>query len=116
MPTPTLFWKSTCTTCRDARKFLNDANIAFDEHNYTKQPLTVQVVQAIVTAAGGVAAVLNTRHEIAKANDWKVKPPGTVAFAQAVVAEPNLMRRPILLHGKTAIVGFDKDQYAALGG
>lgn len=114
MSSLTLFWKSTCTTCRDARKFLTDANVTFAEHNYSKQALTVQTVNTIVKAAGGVAAVLNTRHEIAKSNDWKSNPPNVAEYANAVVAEPNLLRRPILLNGSTAIVGFDKAQYAAL--
>jgi arsenate reductase-like glutaredoxin family protein len=35
-------------------------------------------------------------------------------FAKAVVKEVNLLRRPILLVGKRAIVGFDEAAYAKL--
>jgi arsenate reductase-like glutaredoxin family protein len=68
-----------------------------------------------VKAAGGVANVLNTRHAVAKEKGWKESPPSLDEFAGLVAKEPNLIRRPILLDGKKAIVGFDEKAYAALG-
>jgi arsenate reductase-like glutaredoxin family protein len=35
-------------------------------------------------------------------------------FAQAVAADVNLLRRPILIIGDRVIVGFDKPAYAKL--
>ncbi len=55
-----------------------------------------------------MAAVLNTRHAEAKANGWKDAPPGKAAFVAAVLREPNLLRRPILLHGRTVVIGKDE--------
>ena len=52
--------------------------------------------------------MLNTRHSTAKDKGWKDKPPARATFVEAVLAEPNLLRRPILLQGKTAIVGKDE--------
>jgi arsenate reductase-like glutaredoxin family protein len=107
------YWKSTCSSCRDARKVLNTKGIEADQHD-TKKGITAATVEDIVSAAGGVAAVLNTRHEIAKANGWGEKPPTAKVFAAAVVKEVNLLRRPILIDGKKIIIGFDKDAYAKL--
>ncbi len=59
--------------------------------------------------------MVNTRHEVAKAKNWKEKPPGLDEFAKAVAKEPNLIRRPILIEGKKAIVGFDEEAYSAVG-
>ena len=69
---------------------------------------------AIVRAAGGVAPVLNAKHEIAKAKGWKEAPPDAATFARAVAKEPNLIRRPIVVAGKRAIVGFDEEAYGTL--
>ena len=77
------------------------------ERNYAKMPLTGDEVRAIVEIAG-VPAVLNTRHELAKANGWKERPPSADAFVAAVVAEPNLLRRPILVRGRRVVVGKDE--------
>lgn len=119
MAKKTLYWKSTCTRCRDARAALRAGGAEFDDVNYAKRALTVEEVQALVAAAGSVSAVLNTRHAIAKEKEWAKNPPSAGEFAQAVSAEANLIRRPILLleeKGEArAIVGFDREAYAKLG-
>ncbi len=113
-PTKTLYWKSTCTTCRDARKALRAANIPFVDVDYAKVPLDAATVLKLVAAAGSVAAVLNTRHAIAKQHGWKTAPPSAAVFAAAVAQEPNLLRRPLLLTGQTLLIGYDADVYAKL--
>ena len=101
---PTLYWKSTCTTCRDVRAALLARNpVGLTEKNYSRTPLQLDEVRAIVAAAG-VPTLLNATHEIAKARGWKANPPDAETFAQAAAAEPNLLRRPILLVGDRAWV------------
>jgi len=85
-----------------------------DEVNYTKTGLTEAQVLDLVARAGSVAAVLNARHATAKERGWVDKPPSAAAFAKAVAADVNLLRRPILVVGNRVIVGFDKPAYAKL--
>jgi arsenate reductase-like glutaredoxin family protein len=85
------------------------------EIDYARKPLDSATVEDVVAKAGGVAAVLNPRHPTAKEKGWKEKPPSVAEFVKAVGADPNLLRRPILIAGKKVIVGFDKDAYAKLG-
>jgi arsenate reductase-like glutaredoxin family protein len=93
----------------------NVTGLELDEINYAKAGLTDATVRAIVDAAGGVAAVLNTRHATAKDKGWAGKPPSVAEFAKAVVADVNLLRRPIVIHGKQVVVGFDAAAYGKLG-
>lgn len=88
--------------------------VEMDAVDYAKKALDEATVRAIVDAAGGVAAVLNTRHAIAKEKGWVAEPPDVATFARAVAKEPNLIRRPILVVGRRAIVGFDEAAYAKL--
>jgi arsenate reductase-like glutaredoxin family protein len=93
---------------------LRDANVAFDAVDYAKASLDIATITMLVKRAGSVAAVLNTRHEIAKQRGWKESPPATEVFAKAVVEQPNLLRRPMLLvTGKAprVVIGFDGDAY-----
>ena len=101
----TLYWKSTCTTAREVRSVLRARHPDLGDRNYAKDPLTAAEVRAIVVGAGGVVAVINTRHEIAKERGWKENPPDVETFVTAAVAESNLLRRPILLVGGKALVG-----------
>jgi arsenate reductase-like glutaredoxin family protein len=114
----TFYWKSTCTSCRDARAVLDERGVEAEQVNYAKRALDKEQIGAIVAAAGSVAAVLNTRHAIAKDNGWAEKPPAKEAFVKAAAAEPNLIRRPILVRGgKAILIGYDKtnrDRWRAL--
>lgn len=85
------------------------------EIDYARKPLDAAVVEDVVARAGGVAAVLNTRHATVNARGWKDRPPAVAEFVRAVVAEPNLLRRPILIAGKELVIGFDRAAYAKLG-
>ena len=91
------------------------SGLELEEINYAKTGLDAETVKALVAKAGGVKAVLNTRHAIAKENGWADDPPDADTFAKAVVKDVNLLRRPIVVAGKKAIVGFDKAAYAKLG-
>ena len=93
---------------------MREHKVELDEINYAKKGLDEATIRAIVAKAGGVAAVLNARHATAKANDWVAKPPSAAAFAKAAAADPNLLRRPIVIAGDRVIVGFDPKAYAKL--
>jgi arsenate reductase-like glutaredoxin family protein len=93
---------------------LRKHEVEMDEVDYAKKALDEATVRAIVDTAGGVAAVLNARHAIAKEKGWVAKPPEVATFARAVAKEPNLLRRPILIVGRRAIVGLDEAAYAKL--
>lgn len=86
------------------------------ERNYAKEPLTTEEIGAILGAAGSIGAVMNTRHAIAKEKGWKEHPPDAATFTAAVLAEPNLLRRPILLHEGRVVVGTDEGALRALIG
>ena len=88
--------------------------VDMDEIDYAKQALDEPTVRAIVAAAGSVAAVLNVRHATAKAKGWAAKPPDAATFAKAAAAEPNLLKRPILVAGDQVIVGLNETAYKKL--
>jgi arsenate reductase-like glutaredoxin family protein len=93
---------------------LRNGSVEIEEVNYAKTGLTEATVRDIVAKAGSVAAVLNTRHATAKQNGWVESPPSAAVFAKAVVADANLLRRPIVIDGERVIVGFDREAYKSL--
>ena len=78
---------------------MRNHGVEMDEVDYSKTALDEATVRGIVDKAGGVAAVLNTRHALAKEKGWVARPPDVATFARSVSTEPNLLRRPILVVG-----------------
>jgi arsenate reductase-like glutaredoxin family protein len=95
---------------------LRNAGVEFEAVDYAKKPLDEATVRSIIKAAGSVGDVINARHAIAKEKGWAEAPPDADTFAKAVAKDVNLLRRPIVVAGAQAIVGFDKAAYAKLGG
>ena len=94
---------------------MRSGGIELEEVNYAKAGLTEAAVREIIAKAGSVAAVLNTRHAMAKEKGWVASPPSAAVFARAVVGDVNLLRRPIVIDGDRVIVGFDREAYQQLG-
>jgi arsenate reductase-like glutaredoxin family protein len=93
---------------------LRERKLDIQEVDYAKTGLTAATVEDIIAKAGSVAAVLNTRHAIAKEKGWVANPPSAKELAKAVEKDVNLLRRPILIDGSNVIIGFDKPAYAKL--
>jgi len=93
---------------------LRSGSLQYDEINYAKTGLTEATVKAIVDKVGSIAPLLNTRHATVKEKGWADKLPSAAAFAKAVVADPNVLKRPILVLDDKVIIGFDKPAYAKL--
>jgi Spx/MgsR family transcriptional regulator len=104
------FWKSTCTTCRDARSFLRtELGADLDERDYAKIPLSADELKDLF-AGRDPRDYLNPRSPAFKAMRLAGKPL-TPAEALALMAkEPNLIKRPITIAGKQMLAGFDREK------
>ena len=52
---------------------------------------------------------LNTRNEIYRERDMKEHPPSRAEAIKMMAAEPNLIRRPIVIRGKEIHLGWDEE-------
>lgn len=104
-----LYWKSTCSTCRNARKFLREAGAKFYEVDLN-QGLSEKDLDALI---GGrdYKKFLNTRNELYREKKMKQSPPTRAEALTLMAKHPNLIKRPILVKGKNMLLGFDPDEF-----
>jgi arsenate reductase len=57
---------------------------------------------------------LNTRNELYRARNMAEHPPSRAEAVKLMAKEPNLIRRPLLVHGAQIIIGFDEAAYRKL--
>ena len=83
------------------------------ERDYARQPLTAAELDTIF-ASDAVAPFLNTRHATYKERGWASQLPALSELRQAILAEPNLLRRPIARRGSQVVIGFDQERLRQL--
>jgi arsenate reductase-like glutaredoxin family protein len=84
---------------------VGEANLV--ERDYAKKALTVEELETIF-GDDDLAPFLNTRHAVYKERGFAESLPSRKELFALIVVEPNLLRRPIIRHGKKLVIGFDK--------
>jgi arsenate reductase-like glutaredoxin family protein len=52
---------------------------------------------------------LNTRNELYRKRKMGLAPPSRAEAIKLMAAEPNLIRRPVVIRGKEIVLGFDEE-------
>ena len=52
---------------------------------------------------------LNTRNELYRQRKMKENPPSRADALKMMAAEPNLIRRPVVISGKQIVLGYDEE-------
>jgi len=58
---------------------------------------------------------LNPRNELYRERNMKEHPPSRAEALKLMAAEPNLIRRPVVIAGKQIVLGYDEERLKALG-
>lgn len=114
--TLTIFGIPNCDTIKKARGWLDAHGVAFTFHDYKKQGAD----PALLSAWGdrvGWELLLNragtTFRKLPDADKAGLDRDRAIAL---MVAQPSLIRRPVLIAGEAIEVGFRPERYAALFG
>lgn len=59
---------------------------------------------------------LNSRNELYRERGMKEKPPSRAEAIRLMSQHPNLIKRPILIHGKRIALGFDAEKFREVSG
>ncbi len=113
-PTITLYGIKTCDTMQKARKWLDAQGVAYVFHDYKVEAVTRAALEAWVKALGW-EVVLNRAGTTFRALPDAEKENLTAKKAIALMlAQPSMIKRPILDQGGRFTAGFKPDIYAGL--
>lgn len=111
---PTLYGIPNCDTVKKARVWLDQNGVAYAFHDYKKAGIDRATLEDWV-AAHGWETVLNRA-----GTTFRALPPGAKADLDAgkavalMLAQPSMIKRPVLEAGGKLLVGFKPQQYEAL--
>jgi arsenate reductase-like glutaredoxin family protein len=94
---------------------LRELGLTVDERDLGKQPLSAEELDRLI-GPRPVESFLNTRNEEYRARNLRLNPLTRSEALQLMAANPNLIRRPLLLIDNEIVVGFDGPRYRELAG
>ena len=77
-------------------------------------PLSAKELDALI-GERDYKEFLNTRNEQYRSRNMKEKPPSRREALAMMAKEPNLIRRPVVIRGKTIVLGYDEEALNKLG-
>jgi arsenate reductase len=110
MPKPTFYWKPSCTTCRNAREYLEKLKIAVETRDINKTPPSREFLERHINEIQFLESV-STRSPVFKERPL---PRSKTEAVDLMMEQSNLIKRPILINGSDVTFGFDKKAYDKL--
>lgn len=112
---PRVFLYDGCQTCRQAKKWLAAQGLAFQAVDIVSTPPTREELEQALVRGVPLKKLFNTSGQSYRDGRWAEKLP-TLTEADALGAlasDGKLIKRPFVLGGDFALVGFDESAWQA---
>ncbi|WP_110113379.1 transcriptional regulator SpxA [Bacillus sp. CGMCC 1.16541] len=107
----TLYTSPSCTSCRKAKAWLEENNIAYVERNIFSEPLSIDEIKEILRMTeDGTDEIISTRSKTFQKLDVQVDAMPLQDLYELIQQNPGLLRRPIIIDEKRLQVGYNEDE------
>lgn len=101
----TIYHNNHCSKSRQGLQLLEDSGKDISVVKYLDNPPTANELKDIITLLGIAPIDLVRKNEAIWKSDYKGKTMDDTAIIDAMTAHPKLIERPIVIHGKKAVIG-----------
>ncbi len=107
----TLYTSPSCTSCRKAKLWLEEHDIAYTERNIMSEPLSIKEIKEILRMTeDGTDEIISTRSKIFQKLNINVEALPLQQLYSLIQENPGLLRRPIIIDEKRLQVGYNEDE------
>lgn len=110
--TPTIYGIPNCDTMKKARTWLDAHGIAYGFHDYKKAGIDRATLTGWVDALGWEALLNRSGTTFRKLPDADKADLGAAKAIDLMLAQPSMIRRPVLVGGDWIETGFKPERYA----
>lgn len=93
---------------------MQEQGIEPEFRDLNKERLTAEELDALI-GERDYREFLNSRNELYRERNMKEHPPSRAEAVKLMAAEPNLIRRPVVISDEQIILGYDEPKLKALG-
>jgi arsenate reductase len=112
----TIYGIKNCDTMKKARAWLDGHGVAYAFHDYKSEGIAKDVLETWVKEAGWETLLNRAGTTFRALGDDKKEGLNEKKAVALMLAQPSMIKRPVLIAGKKMLVGFKAEQYAALFG
>ncbi len=105
----TLYTSSSCTSCRKAKAWLEEHEIAYIERNIFSDPLTIDEIKNILRMTeDGTDEIISTRSKTFEKLNVNIESLSLRELYKIIKDNQGILRRPIILDEKRLQVGYNE--------
>lgn len=109
----TLYGIKNCDTMKKARTWLDDRGIAYDFHDYKVSGIDKKHLEGWCKELGWETVLNRAGTTFRKLPEADRENLTTAKAIGLMLAQPSMIKRPVLEHGNQLLIGFKPDLYAA---
>lgn len=107
----TIFTTPSCSSCRKAKKWLDDHKISYEEKNLFSQRITESDIDRMLeNAENGFEDIISTRSKIFKEENLDVEDMKISELKSFIIDNPSVLKRPIMIDGDKMQVGYNDEE------
>ncbi|MCM3739284.1 transcriptional regulator SpxA [Oceanobacillus luteolus] len=107
----TLYVTPSCTSCRKARKWFQEHDIAYRERNIMSEPLQRDEIKEILRLTdNGTEEIISTRSKAFQQLKPDLEKLSLQELLSLIEENPGILKRPIMLDDKRLQVGYNADE------
>jgi len=103
-----------CDTMKKARAWLDAHGVEYDFHDYKAQGIDRAKLEAWAKVVGWEVLLNRAGTTFRKLPDASKQNIDERKAIKLMLAQPSMIKRPVLERGKTLIVGFTEERYSAI--
>lgn len=106
-----LYGIKNCDSVKKAKKWLEQENIPYQFHDFKTDGLSAELLQEFISASD-LTSLLNKRSTTFRNLSDEIKNNlSDEVIKENILAQPTLVKRPLLKHDQAFLVGFKDSQY-----
>ncbi len=107
----TIYTTPSCSSCRKAKKWLDDHKIKYEEKNLFNSRITEEDIDRMLEhSENGFEDIISTRSKVFKENDLDIDDMRISELKAFILDNPSVLKRPIMIDGGKLQVGYNDEE------
>lgn len=107
----TIYTTPSCSSCRKAKKCLDEHKVAYEEKNLFNHRINDTDIEMMLNhAENGFDDIISTRSKVFKEQELEVEDMSVSELKNFIISHPSVLKRPIIVDAKRMQVGYNDEE------